>query len=469
MDSSSKSTAIVIGASMAGLWTARALADHFDRILVLETDRLDKEVKTRPGTPQARQYHILLLRGLQTMQALFPGLDRELQAQGACTLDLTNDILMKYRGEWLNQFRSGQNLISCNRLLLEHNIRRRVGMHPNIEFMDGVEVMGLHTNLEKDAVIGVHLQHRMLTTGQASSNELHADLIVDATGRRSQTPSWLKTIGFEAPQETVVDSFLGYVTRRYHAKPGVSSSLRPLLISGTPPNEPLSGLIFPEENNNWVVMMAGVNKNYPSVEEEEFDNFAQRLGPEFYGAIQAATPLGKAYGYRGTQSRWRHYEKLERWPDRYVVLGDAFCGFNPIYGQGMTVAALCAVALAKQIAQNRGKLSGIGAESRHIFAKITKGPWLLATGADLEWPGTQGERRSGWADQIARWYLNKLLEALPRDPTIRLTFNQVNQMARPLGALFTPPMMARVLAAATKARSPVQVSCEQPKLEHSQG
>jgi 2-polyprenyl-6-methoxyphenol hydroxylase-like FAD-dependent oxidoreductase len=205
-------------------------------------------------------------------------------------------------------------------------------------------------------------------------------------------------------------------------------------------------LIFPEENDTWVVMMAGANKDYPPADEAGFDAFARSLGPEFYGAVQNAEPLGKPYGYRGTESRWRHYEKLARWPERYVVLGDALCGFNPVYGQGMTVAALSAVALGQEIAGADGSLDGVARRAQQAFAKATAGAWLLATGADLQWPETVGDAgTSGPADRLVRWYLDKLLDALGKDETVRMAFNAVNQLVEPATSLFAPGVVWRVL------------------------
>ena len=443
--------ALVLGASMAGLWTARVLADHFDEVLVLERDRLPEGATPRAGVPQARQYHVLLLRGLQLLRAYFPGLEEELIAAGAVPFDITGDVKLRSRGRWLRQFASGQQLLSCSRLLLEAHLRRRLRQDARIRFVEGVEVTGLIAGNSGTAITGVRYHTRAGApggdgSGGGGTNELGGDLIVDALGRRSPTPAWLRDLGYAPPEETVVDSFLGYVTRRYRRPANFDGDWRMLLISATAPHDPRGGLIFPEENDVWVVMMAGANKDYPPTDEAGFDAFARSLGPEYYAAVQAAEPIGAPIGYRGTDSRWRHYEKLERWPERYVVLGDAFCGFNPIYGQGMTVAALSAVALGEEIARAGGQLDGVAARAERAFGKATEGAWLLATGADLEWPETVGgESSNSLADRFGRWYIDKLLDAVGRDEQVRLAFNEVNQLVKPATSLFAPSIMARVL------------------------
>lgn len=440
-------TALVLGASMAGLWTARVLAEHFDQVLLIERDHLPADAAPRPGAPQARQYHILLLRGLQIMHDLFPGLEQELIASGAVPFDVTGDVRLRSRGKWLPQFPSGQQLLSCSRLLLEAAMRRRLRQDARIRFVEGAEVTGLVTDAARTRVTGVRIQRRDAGAAtQPDEETLHGALVVDALGRRSPTPEWLVGLGYAPPEETVVDSFLGYVTRRYRQPDNFQAGWRMMLITATPPHDPRGGLIFPEENGVWVVMMAGANKVYPPTDEDGFNDFARALGPEYYAAVQAATPISKPIGYRGTDSRWRHYEKLERWPERYVVLGDAFCGFNPIYGQGMTVAALSAVALGEEIRRSQGNLDGVARRAERAFGKLTAGAWLLATGADMEWPGTVGgERSNGLSDRFGRWYIDKVLDAVAVDPHVRIAFNEVNQLVSPVTRLFAPDILWRVL------------------------
>ncbi len=450
---SNSRTAIVLGASIAGLWAARVLADYFDQVVVLDRDYLPEGPDPRPGVPQARQYHILLLRGLQILRQLFPGAEEELIAAGAVPFDVTGDVKLRSRGRWLRQFPSGQCLLSCSRVLLEATLRRRLRQDPRVRFVEGVEVTGLVTDPSAAKVTGVRLQRRSPGASvphdadAAQEGELiSGDLIVDALGRRSPTPDWFAALGYPRPEETVVDSFLGYVTRRYRQPVDFQPGCRMMLITATPPHDPRGGLIFPEEDNVLVVMMTGANKDYPPTDEEGFDAFARSLGPEYYAAVQAAEPLGKPLGYRGTDSRWRHYEKLTRWPERYVVLGDAFCGFNPVYGQGMTVAALSAVALGDEIARAGGQLDGVAQRAEQAIAKVTAGAWLLASGADFQWPETMGAAGgNGLTDRLARWYLDRLLDKLGQDERVRMAFNDVNQLVKPASSLFAPDIARRVI------------------------
>jgi flavin-dependent dehydrogenase len=195
-----------------------------------------------------------------------------------------------------------------------------------------------------------------------------------------------------------------------------------------------------------VVMTAGFNKHYPPTDPVEFEAFIQRLGPEFQEALKGAEPISEPYGYRGTSSRWRHYEQLKRWPERFVVLGDAFCGFNPIYGQGMSVAAMSAVALADGVRSSHGNLDGVAKSTLRQIGGITRAIWFLATSADLEWPGTQGGAvGNSLLDRLGRRYVSEMLDAMYFDPTIRRQFFAVNQLVKPGTALFAPGMFLRVM------------------------
>jgi 2-polyprenyl-6-methoxyphenol hydroxylase-like FAD-dependent oxidoreductase len=401
--------AIVMGAGIAGLWTARALADHFEEVLILERDHLPEGAEFRSGTPQARQFHALLESGLQQMKEWFPGLDQELISAGAIPYDVTGDVHMYAANQWYPQFPSGSILLSCSRLLLESIIRRRLRENPCIRFIEGVEIVGLQSDEAKQRLTGVQIRNRRHGSNQREEDPVYeADLVVDALGRRSQTPEWLVEMGYLAPEENEVDSFLGYVTRRYKRKPNTPM----IWILAAPPDHPYGAILFPEENDTMMALLSGFNKHYPPTDPEEFDAFLPVLGQEFEEAIRGSEPVSQPYGYRGTSSRWRHYEKLERWPERFVVLGDAFCCFNPIYGQGMSVAAMSAVVLGDRIKRSNGNLDGVAKLTLNEVSKLTQPIWLFATGSDLSWPGTQGGTLdSSSLDRFGRWYIGKLLEA----------------------------------------------------------
>ena len=428
--------AIVIGSSLAGLWTARVLADHFGQVTVLERDHLPTEAASRPGVPQDQHVHVLLERGFQIMTDLFPGIEAELAAAGANRIDLTRHSRGKLRGEWLPTFESGIITYACSRILLESILRRRVMALPNVALCGGAQVQGLVAEGGRVQGVTVRWKESRGTTTET------AVLVVDASGRGSKLPEWLADIGYSAPEETVIDVKLGYAGRRYKI-PTPAPEWETMLIAADPVINRRGGLIYSEENGIWMVMLAGSLGDYPPTDEAGFLAFAESVDAEFHAAIARAEPVSKIIGYRRTENRMRHYEKLDRWPDRLIALGDAVCGFNPVYGQGMSVSAMAAVALDEMLRKANGRFSGVAQQFQKTYPKIVEPAWLLATSADLEWLGN--DNATTLPERVAGWYMPKVLEAMPVDQEVHKMFVRVQNLAVPPTALFQPSIAFRVL------------------------
>lgn len=445
-------TAVVIGGSVAGICMARVLSEHFERVLVLDRDHLSTEPQPHAGVPQSHQVHILLMRGQQILTELFPHLWSDLQRAGATEFDLLGDTRLCLYGEWLNPLPSDQIMVGCSRVLLESTLRRHLLRIPNVVVRGGVEVTGLLGGAENRAVTGVCVKRRgtsaagsqMGSDTEPAEERIEAAFVVDASGRNSRAPAWLNELGYDTPEETVVNSFLGYASRRYHPAPDTQPDWRMMLVGSYAPNVPRGGLIYPEENGTWMVMLNGAMKEYPPTDDAGFEEFARSVNPDFYAALQGATPLSKARGYRGTENRQRHYEALTRWPARFVVVGDALCAFNPVYGQGMTVAAITAQALGEHLAESLGDLDAVAAPFQRRVAQIIAPVWRMATGIDYSWPTTEGGKRSALV-RFSHWYNRKLSGALAHDPVLYRTFIDVLQMTRPSAALLAPGVVLRVL------------------------
>lgn len=446
-------TAIVLGGSIAGLWTARVLSEFFDRVIVIERDELPEEPDYRPGVPQSRQYHIMLIRGLQIMDELFPTLRAELMQMGAIKFDFLRDVKTKTRGEWLPQFESGKMMLSFRRVLLEYAMRGQVRDKFGVEFMQSTIVSGLVTDESRQKVIGVKTQSRHQSRDDsADENPIYADFVVDATGRASSADEWLTQLGFPSPPCTTIDPFLGYVTRRYQPPENWQVNWKMMLITAHAPHQPYGALIFPEEDGQWCVMMGGVNKNYPPTDDEGFLDCAKKIDPEFYEAVKAATPVTQAYGYRKTDNHRRHYEKMDRWLENFIVVGDAACAFDPIYGQGMSVSGMTALALREGLKKSNGNLTGFAHQFQREVARIVEPVWLLATGADLEWEGTEGgSDTEGMLQSLIRWYFERVQRTVPYDNSVRLAFADVLNLVQPAPSLLAPSIALRVLTHTLKS------------------
>lgn len=443
------SQAVVIGASLAGLLAARVLADRFDQVTLVDRDRLPDGAEPRKGLPQARHLHILLVRGQQLLEGLFPGILEELQAAGAAFLDAGEDFPWLGPAGWGVRFRAGLKLLCCSRDLLDWVVRRRVMGLERLQVCAESEVVDLIAAPGNRAVGGVVLRDRR----HGMSARLAADLVVDASGRNSKAGGWLVGLGYPVAEQTVVDAHLGYATRIYRRAESRGDDWRGAYVQAAPPSRVRGAVLLPIEGQRWMLTIAGGSSDYPPIAEAGFDDFVRSLAsPVIQTMLRQAEPLSAIAGYRGTENRWRHYERLPRWPDGFVVLGDAACCFNPVYGQGMTLAALGATALGELLDRHRGE-SGLAQRFQQELARISRGPWQLATGQDRRFPGVEGVQPSTWSHLI-EGYLDRLTGLATHDPALRRQFLEVLHLVQPMSVLFRPALVARVLLSPRRERGP---------------
>ncbi len=436
--------AIVIGGSIAGLLAARVLADSFTRVTVIDRDKLPQQPELRKGVPQSAQPHVLFTRGYRILEELFPGIGNELIAAGALTIDWAQEFDHFGRGGWSAKAESASGIVSltCSRPLLEWAIRQRLTAYVKVRFVEACRVTGLLSEPGKTSVAGVSL-----AAGEESGHTpLLAKLIVDASGRGSQAPAWLKSLGFTPPEETVVNPFLGYATRRYQAPPGLQPDWKVMLIGQSPPSGTRLGYIAQIENQEWIVTLGGYGRDFPPMDDEGFLAFAQTLpSSRFYQAIQAAKPVSPIYAHRATANRLRHYEKAKL-PQGFIALGDAVCALCPVYGQGMTVSALSALVLRDWLAQYPKNNLPAG-EFQKSLAKSNSLSWSLATAQDLRFPTTAGRRDSGpgWLGKLMHGYSDRLLQMANEDPDLHTLFMEVAHLLKSPLALYHPKVMLRTL------------------------
>ena len=340
-----RARAVVIGGSMAGLLAARVLADLYAEVTVIDRDHLPTSPEHRRGVPQAHHAHALLARGQQTLEELFPGITAELAARGAPTGDMLADAHLHFSGYRLRQAKSGVVLVSASRILLEDEVRRRVRELSGITFAPPSEVVGLTTERGGKRINGV----RVLRRTDGSAAEVHdADLVVDAAGRGSRAPAWLETLGCGRPEEDRVCMDLYYTSRRYRLAPDALGGDLASVQAATPTN-PRAGALARLEGNQWLLTLAGILGDRPPTDADGFLAFARSLSfPDIYEAIREGEPLDEPVTFRFRESVRRRYERLTL-PDGFLPFGDSFCSFNPIYGQGMTVAALQALVLKRHL------------------------------------------------------------------------------------------------------------------------
>lgn len=434
--SSNRDRAVVIGAGIAGLVTARVLADTFTEVYLIDRDRLPDEPLLRRGTAQARHVHGLLAKGQELLEETFPGLTAELTADGAPVGDMLRHTRLCFGGYRFAQGNADLICLCATRPALEAAIRRRVAHLPQVHVLDLRDAVGLTSDREKHRVTGV----RTIGRDDGSVAEvIDADLVVDTTGRGSRLPSWLDELGYPAVAVEEIKVGVGYATRQYRL-PADALGSDLVIISAPTPDHPRGGGLSMVEGGRCLVTLMGMLGDYPPTDRIGFERFAADLAiPDLAKLIRDAEPLDDPSPYRHLVSRWRRYDQMLRFPAGMVALGDAVCLLNPIYGQGMTVAALQAATLRQQLAHHDG------IDTRRIqrkLAKIASLAWGLATGADLTFPDVVGHRST--ASRNLNRYVNRVQAAAAHDPRVGRAFLRVTSLVDPPQALFRPSLMARV-------------------------
>jgi 2-polyprenyl-6-methoxyphenol hydroxylase-like FAD-dependent oxidoreductase len=430
--------AIIIGGSLAGLLTARVLSSHFERVTILERDPVNDVPESRKGQAQTRHLHGLLAQGLNIMKEYFPGLQQELDAGGAISGDLGELIHWYHYGGYKKQFTSGLVGMAMTRPFLEHHIRRRVIALPNVTLLDSCTAAEPVTSPDRKRIIGVRLAKR----ADRETETLMADLIVDASGRGSPAPKWLESLGYAHPQEVEVRAGVGYVTREYRRQPDYPPEVHSEIVSPVAPHEKHGAFMFPVEGDRWVMTAGGFVGHHPPEDEAGLLAYLRALpAPDIYNIVTRTEPLTDIITYKYPASLRRRYEKLTRFPDGFLVIGDACASFNPVYGQGMTSAAMQAEALDELL--RRHPLPGIWRRYFQRVAKVVDMPWQLAVGEDFRYPETEGVKPP-LTDLINR-YVEKVHQATRHDPVVYAQFLRVMNLMEPATSLMTPRLMWRVL------------------------
>jgi 2-polyprenyl-6-methoxyphenol hydroxylase-like FAD-dependent oxidoreductase len=439
--------AIVIGGSMAGLMGAAVLANHFDQVTVFERDRIEDRPVLHKSVPQGNHVHALLLGGQNVMSSLYPGFTEELKKLGAMPYRSGIDVVWYAPGgkgyNGTLSVREPRDLgfegHVMSRGLLEYLVRRRTVALANVKLETEAAIEGLI--YDNGRVRGVRRNRA------AGAQAVDADLVLDASGRGSHAPRWLVEMGVPALEETTIGVDFAYTSTKYR-KPGHADGVEPLLLFGGPPPEHTRAAgLFEIENHTWHVSLAGRFGDYPPTDETGFLAFAKSLpSPKLHELIKDAERIADITHHRFPTSIWRHYERLRTFPEGFLILGDAICSFNPVYGQGMSSAALQAQALRHALggraAQSRG-IDGLAADFFPQAAAAISSPWTLAANFDFAYPQTRGERPPGMAAGAAYFAVLDSLQA--EDINVQRLITEVFQLTRPISALSEEPLLSRVL------------------------
>jgi 2-polyprenyl-6-methoxyphenol hydroxylase-like FAD-dependent oxidoreductase len=442
--------AVVLGAGLGGLLAARVLADSFERVTVVERDALPAADEPRRAVPQGRHCHTLLPSGQLCLGELLPGIAGEMVADGARTYTALGELRCVAGGHQLARGDSGRRAFLASRPFIEGHVRRRLAEVPNITLEDRCDAVGLLADERRERITGVRLLRR--APGSAAE-ELPADLVVAATGRGARVPAWLEQLGYRRPAEQRLDIDIVYTTRPLRLAPGALGPDKMVLVLARP-DLPRGLFLFAEEHDRWRLSVYGYAGHHAPTDPDGFLDFVDSVAPpDIAAAIRAAEPLGEIVSHRIPADVRRRYERLRRLPRGLLPFGDAICVFNPVYGQGMTVATREAVALRDCLAAGPD-----GLERRFLRAagRIIDDAWTLATGADLAQPTVAGRRPA--RVRLVNAYLRRLQAAAEHDEALALAFISVVAMIDRPQRLLHPRQVGRVLAGNLRARRPATIA-----------
>lgn len=435
-----KNTALIIGGSMTGLLSARVLSEHFEQVIVMERDVLPTESATRKGTPQARHVHLMLKRGTEILQQYFPGLYENVDAR---EVDITADLHLYHLGKWGAKVRSSDIAYSMSRPQLEALVRSQVKKIENVKFIENVSVMNLILNKKANQVVGVLYKNRdtQVKTG------LEVTLVVDASGRGSRMPQWLESAGYARVKESKLTINMRYTTRVYEAPENFNPDWNLLAIYPSAPSKK-TGLIGRVEDNKYIVTFTGRLGLVPPTDEEGFIDYARDMPqPHIYDFLRKAKPVADIVTHQTPSSRRRHYENLQDFPDGLAILGDAVCSFNPVWGQGMTTAALETLELAKAVeayAQADGLRTGFGKYFQKQVAKVADVAWTAATSEDMRHP--EIGVKVPLVTHFTNWYVKQIHDVAAYDGEMNIFFMRMMNMMLPPTAAFAPKIVSKVVA-----------------------
>lgn len=447
-------SAVVIGASMAGLLTARAASDHFQQVTIVERDELTEGPAVRKGVPQAAHAHGLLASGYRVMDDYFPGMFDDLEALGAARGDVAGNFLWYQYGRWKLRKDVGLGGIVVSRPALEAAVRHRVLSLPNVTVIPAAVERAVF-DAAQQRVTGAVIRR----PGGNADETIDADLVVDASGRGSQAGKWLSEWGFEAPADVTLKVDVGYATRVLERRPGdLYDSIGAVIASHAPATR--YAAVLGAEGNRWVVTLAGMLGDYPPTDEEGWMAFARSLPTgDVADLALGRSSLEPVASYRFPANRRRKYEALKTFPRGLAVIGDAVCSFNPIYGQGMSTAAMEVKVLEQCLAAGR---EDFATDYFRRIAKIVDIAWQITTGEDFRYPQVEGKRPPGF--RVVSKYVDRVHAVASEDPVVSRAFFDVLNLLEPPPSMMRPAIARRVLFrrlpsghGSPEARQPVAV------------
>ncbi|HVC69094.1 MAG TPA: hypothetical protein VNC61_02400 [Acidimicrobiales bacterium] len=441
--------AAVVGSGMAGLFSARILSDYFDEVVLIDRDDIPDTPGTRHGVPQGKHFHALLPGGLTIGCELFPGFADDLEAAGAVRCVGGQDFFV-FRPEgksydlatYRPEPRPTGVIYFMSRGLLEDCVRRRVAALPNVRTR-------YRTLVRQPLVDGASITGVTLEEGES----VGADLVVDATGRNARSVGWLSPLGFDVPSESVVNCDFAYASAVLRpSDPDAIGGAGFFVLPKSESPEVRGAYLVRVEGDTWLAGLGGRFGDYPPTDVDGWRDFGRSLAWPIWDELVATAEMVTAPApFRFPRSVRRHFERLDRFPEGLVPLGDAICHFNPVYGQGMSAAACQARALGDVLADRARESRDLTGLAREFFPRafeVTRTPWALAAAADFQDARTTGDFPLEEVESLAMLLvLGTLTES---DPEAAQLLTDIVTLSRPLAALHESPWPQRLAPSASQ-------------------
>lgn len=440
-----KGTAIVIGASITGVMSAKILSQHFAKVILIDKDAMPDAAAPRNTVPQEHHVHLLLHRGRQNMERLFPGFLAGLEDDGAQVVDLSHGVKWHLAGRWKNRWPTGVTAHYCSRTLVEHHLRRRALQLDGVELRQHCNVQDPIWNADNNRIIGLRV-----TRPDGSEEQIAADLVLDASGRGSAAPAWLRAQNYQEPETEHIVARLGYASRIYQRDPKWAGKWDVLLVTPRLPHDRRMGVISPIEGDRWMVTAGGWLGEFPQADETSFLSFLRDLPvPDIHDAISGSKPLSPVRRFALSGGLRRRYDRLERFPAGFFVLGDAVCSSNPIYSQGMSISSMQVMAFADRVEDFlSGRMTATTLFGHTVAA--TSSSWEQARSGDERFSEVRGAgvARNRWRDA----YFDSLVQASHEDRAVTLALMRNTNLVENAPKLTGPDMVWRTFATTVRRR-----------------
>jgi len=438
---------VVLGGSIAGMLAALPLSEAYREVILVDRDQLTEPEPARPAgvlpvrraVPHAHQLQALLARGQRVLEGLFPGLTDELVSYGASIGDFNKNVRWYFDGRKIKQVETDMIAVGPGRPLLENRIRARISALPNVVFREHTDILGIVASPDRKRITGARVQAQI---PGAEPEVIEADLVVDATGRGSRSPRWLTELGYPEVEVEHVKMGLAYSTANFHIDPG--DDLLGEDIASVPvgtPNLP-RGAVYGRLAGYHAITLTGILGQKPPTDRAGFLAYAQSLAiPDIAEAIRRGEFIGEPVAFNYPESRRRRFDQMSSFPERYLIMGDAACIINPIYAQGMTVAAIEATVLQDHLRR------GVPPEPRRFHADMIKRgtatSWDISASGDFAHPGVTGNRGVKFA--MGAWLVQKVTAAAEYDDKLSVAFLRTAGLIAPPTSLMRPGLVARAL------------------------